>query len=151
MASSTTLTGAYFSSVSLVSWAHLLTVKSPTAGGLLTDRVTEDSENILPTRVAQGRMQYHKARYVKPEIVNGLKELRAACLAEGISVTGASTRWLAYHSKLEKDDAIILGASKVEQVDDSVAQIAKGPLPETLVVAFEHLWQGVKDVAPVGY
>ena len=64
---------------------------------------------------------------------------------------GASLRWLAYHSQLAGDDAIILGASKVEQVDDSAAEIAKGPLKEVIVRQFEELWQNSKDVAPVGY
>lgn len=64
---------------------------------------------------------------------------------------GASLRWLAFHSKLGSGDAIILGASKVEQVDDSAAEIAKGPLKADIVSQFEELWQGVKDVAPVGY
>jgi aflatoxin B1 aldehyde reductase len=66
-------------------------------------------------------------------------------------VQGASLRWLAYHSKLGSDDAVILGASKVEQVDDSVAEIAKGPLNGDIVSQFEELWESVKDVAPVGY
>lgn len=64
---------------------------------------------------------------------------------------GASLRWLAYHSKLGEGDAIILGASKSEQVDDSVHEIAKGQLPEEIVEGFETLWESVKGVAPIGY
>jgi aflatoxin B1 aldehyde reductase len=129
---------------------NVLTQISPTAGGLLTDRVASDPVNNQPTR-AQGRgAQRHNDRYVKPEIVAGLKTLYDKCQTAGSTVQGAALRWLVYHSALGEEDGVILGASKIEQIDDSAAEIAKGPL-KGLEKAFEELWENVKDVAPVGY
>jgi aflatoxin B1 aldehyde reductase len=116
----------------------------------LTDRIASDAGNNRPTR-AQGRgEQRHKERYVKPEIVSGLKTLYEKCQDAGTTVQGAALRWLVYHSALGDEDGVILGASKIEQIDDSAAEIAKGPL-KGLEKAFEELWENVKDVAPTGY
>lgn len=116
----------------------------------MTDRIASDAENNRPTR-AQGRgAQRHNERYAKPEIVSGLKSLYEKCQAADTTVQGAALRWLVYHSALGDEDGVILGASKIEQIDDSVAEIAKGPL-NGLEKAFEELWEMVKDVAPVGY
>jgi aryl-alcohol dehydrogenase-like predicted oxidoreductase len=128
-------------------------IQSPTAGGLLTDRVAGSGGKELPSRTASNPRgaERFKERYGKPEILDSLLKLHATCAKEGSTVQGASLRWLAYHSKLGAEDAVILGASKVEQVDDSAAEIAKGPLKEDIVGQFEQVWQSVKDVAPVGY
>jgi aflatoxin B1 aldehyde reductase len=107
----------------------------------------------VPSR-SQGNprgLERFNERYGKPEILNGLLRLHETCAKQGTTVQGASLRWLAYHSKLGADDGIILGASKAEQIDDSAAEIAKGPLSEEIVSQFEELWESVEDVAPVGY
>jgi aflatoxin B1 aldehyde reductase len=61
-------------------------------------------------------------------------------------VLGASVRWLAYHSKLGAEDGIIFGASKLSQLDESVGDVAKGPLPQGVLDAIEALWLNVKDL-----
>jgi aryl-alcohol dehydrogenase-like predicted oxidoreductase len=91
------------------------------------------------------------SRYNRPETLASLQSLHKIADAQGTDVLGASLRWLAYHSPLGAGDAIILGASKVEQIDHSVGEIAKGPLSEELVAEFEKLWAAVKDDAPSGY
>lgn len=53
-------------------------------------------------------------------------------------------RWIAHHSALGDEDGIILGASKEQQVRESVAMIEKGPLPEEVLKAAEKLWSAVK-------
>lgn len=53
-------------------------------------------------------------------------------------------RWLAHHSVLGIEDGIVLGASKVKQVRETVAMIHKGPLPEEVLKSVEGLWSAVK-------
>jgi aflatoxin B1 aldehyde reductase len=91
------------------------------------------------------------SRYNRPETLASLQALHKIAEAQGTDVLGASLRWLAYHSPLGAGDAIILGASKVAQIDHSVGEIAKGPLKDDLVAEFEKLWAAVKDGAPTGY
>ena len=57
-------------------------------------------------------------------------------------------RWLYHHSALETEDGLILGATKVAQLEKNVADIEKGPLPEEVVRMFEKTWDAVKEVAP---
>jgi aflatoxin B1 aldehyde reductase len=90
-------------------------------------------------------------RYNSPKTLAALQSLHKVADSHQIDVLSASLRWLAYHSALNEDDAIILGASKVEQIDHSSAAVASGPLPEDVVEEFEKLWESVKANAPIGY
>ena len=54
-------------------------------------------------------------------------------------------RWIMYHSALGDQDAIIIGASKAEQVWETVNMMKKGPLPEELLKAVGDLWNAVKE------
>ncbi|KAF7514538.1 hypothetical protein G7054_g15225 [Neopestalotiopsis clavispora] len=62
----------------------------------------------------------------------------------GICKTDAALRWLAYHSQLTADDAIIFGASKLPQVRQNVAAVRQGPLPDDLVQALNTVWATLK-------
>lgn len=50
-------------------------------------------------------------------------------------------RWIMHHSALRDGDGVILGASRTEQVQETVAMIRKGPLPGAAVETAEELWQ----------
>lgn len=49
-------------------------------------------------------------------------------------------RWIAHHSALGPQDGIILGASKVEQIQETVTTISKGPLHAEVLETVEDLW-----------
>jgi aflatoxin B1 aldehyde reductase len=89
--------------------------------------------------------------YNRPETLNALQSLYKVTNPQGIDIHGASLRWLAYHSPLGANDGIILGASKIEQIDQSAKELAKGKLPDNVVEEFEKLWAAAKDGAPTGY
>ena len=55
-----------------------------------------------------------------------------------------AVRWIAHHSALRGEDGIIFGASKVEQIRETVAMIEKGPLPGEVLRTAEDLWSAVK-------
>lgn len=54
-------------------------------------------------------------------------------------------RWIAHHSTLRNEDGIILGASKIGQIRETVAMINKGPLRQEILEAVEDIWNAVKD------
>jgi hypothetical protein len=54
-------------------------------------------------------------------------------------------RWVVHHSMLSKEDAVILGASRIEQLEGNLKQIEKGPLEQRVVQQLDELWAGVKD------
>lgn len=48
-----------------------------------------------------------------------------------------------HHSALRADDAVILGAKRVEQLESNVADCRKGPLNAEIVKAVEEMWEEV--------
>ena len=67
------------------------------------------------------------------------------CKKAGISSTEASLRWLMHHSVLREGDALILGATRVDQLTKSVDFCKKGPLDEDILNAMEELWDAAKE------
>jgi aflatoxin B1 aldehyde reductase len=67
----------------------------------------------------------------------------------GISEAEAALRWIANHSLLsrEKGDKIIIGASSAKQLDENLANLEKGPLPEEVLKAFDDGWARVKGIS----
>ena len=56
-----------------------------------------------------------------------------------------AVRWIAHHSALRDEDGIILGASKIEQIQETVKMIGEGPLPGDMLKATEQIWAAVKE------
>mmetsp|Transcript_19972 Transcript_19972/g.29471 ORF Transcript_19972/g.29471 Transcript_19972/m.29471 type:complete len:95 (+) Transcript_19972:3-287(+) len=56
-------------------------------------------------------------------------------------------RWLLHHSYLSRGDGIIIGFSKVQQLEANLAAWQGGPLPEAIVEACDLAWQMAKPVA----
>lgn len=65
---------------------------------------------------------------------------------EGVSPAELAYRWVAYHSALRADngDAIIIGASSPEQLDETLSGIKKGPLSDNACVSIDEIWGKIK-------
>ena len=124
---------------------------SPIAGGFLT----KSPESLGG---AGGRWDpnsqigglYHKI-YNKPALLNALSEWQSIAEEAEISKAALAYRWVTHNSILtgEHGDGIIVGASKVEQLKQSLDAIAQGPLEPSIVKKIDHLWKTVKDEAPI--
>ena len=59
-------------------------------------------------------------------------------------------RWVVHHSAIDASlgDAVILGASKPAQLEDSLRICEKGPLPDELVKAMDDVWAAAKAEGP---
>ncbi|KAG8158297.1 hypothetical protein KVR01_012058 [Diaporthe batatas] len=68
-----------------------------------------------------------------------------AAEAESLTPNDVAVRWVVHHSALDDKDALILGASKISQIQESVGSIRKGPLPAHLVKAADEMWESVKQ------
>jgi aflatoxin B1 aldehyde reductase len=79
-----------------------------------------------------------------------LDVLNHQCKKEGIPLPEAAYRWLANHSFLDKSkgDGIIIGASKVNQLEQNISANEKGELPKSIVKAFEEAWNEAKPDSP---
>ncbi|KIJ65225.1 hypothetical protein HYDPIDRAFT_27944 [Hydnomerulius pinastri MD-312] len=65
-------------------------------------------------------------------------------------VTGAEAalRWLQHHSLLTAEDAILIGASSLHQLEVNVKACEGGPLPDEVVKLLEEAWTTYKGRAP---
>jgi aflatoxin B1 aldehyde reductase len=118
---------------------------SPLAWGVLTGKLFADDESLESSRLAKGNPQggVARAQYDKPYIRKALKELEAVCLQEKVSLMESSLRWLAWNSALGTGDGVILGASRIEQVEGNVELSQKKHLPDAVVKAVDVLWDSI--------
>lgn len=65
---------------------------------------------------------------------------------QNITPMEAAIRWIAYNSALGNGDGIILGASKTEQIRETVMMMRKGPLPAEVLEAADDLWSNVGGI-----
>ncbi|KAM0233394.1 hypothetical protein ACHAPO_007088 [Fusarium lateritium] len=117
---------------------------SPLAGGFLTGKPT--SGDTAGTRYGEPThpLTIYKFIYDKEPFHKAVKDLYGLIKdGEAESTSDVAIRWLYYHSKLESQDAIILGGSKVEHFEKNAAAVKKGPLPDKVLKALEGL--GVTD------
>ncbi|MBR5513601.1 MAG: aldo/keto reductase [Ruminococcus sp.] len=121
---------------------------NPLAGGILTNKYNSFDDAVVEGRFTN-RPNY-KNRYWKKSYFDAVGELKKICEKYGISIIEATYRWMMYHSMLntERGDAVIIGASKLSQVEQNIAAVNSGELPEELVSAFEKAWETTKADAP---
>lgn len=72
-----------------------------------------------------------------------LLEIETACAASAIPMRDAALRWLFHHSPLIEGDGVIVGTSRLSQLDENLETLsaASGPLPEVVLSAIEGAWQ----------
>lgn len=124
---------------------------SPLAGGFLTGKVTaahdsQDKEASLERTRWHGASAYsvYTSTFDTPGMHAAIRTLKAACdaVVPALSLQEASLRWLLHHSALsdEYGDGIIFGAKTVEQIHSNVAEMRRGPLPESVRSVVESMY-----------
>ena len=94
------------------------------------------------------RVAQYEARYLgRKEMFDALETITAAANAAGISsLLEATIRWTRYHSAADGalGDAILVGVSRLEQLTPIMDAMDQGPLPISVVEAFEIAGDFVK-------
>lgn len=123
---------------------------SPLAGGFLTKTAQQvrDGAGRFNEQVIGGM---YRQLYARPTLLDALDKWAQIADAENVSRAELAYRWVAYHSPLkpEQGDALIIGASSVEQLEQTLTGIEKGPLSDKAVKAIDQVWEQVKDEAPL--
>jgi len=126
---------------------------SPIAGGFLVKNSAQlrikDDEGRFGPNARTGEM--YTTMYGKQSLYKALDEWGAIAKDAGISKAALSYRWIAFHSALTKEngDAIIVGASKVAQLEESLTAIEEGPLDEKIAERADNIWKVVEHEAPL--
>lgn len=116
---------------------------SPHASGFLHGALT--SGNVEGTRFAEGNiMSMDARRYDTEKHHEAIRFLDKTLAPFGIQKTEAALRWLAFHSQLGPQDAIIFGSSKIAQVKQNVEAFGRGPLPDEIVSALNGVWESLR-------
>ncbi len=92
----------------------------------------------------------HSNWYDKPSMHEAVKKLQEAIRPLGLTLSKVAMRWLTYHSALGEGDGVIVGGSKLEQIEGFLEDVEKGALPENVLKVVDEVWKMVKDDAPVG-
>ncbi|KAK0628022.1 Oxidoreductase sirO [Lasiodiplodia hormozganensis] len=128
---------------------------SPLAGGFFAK-----DPDALAQKKAEGRFDeganvhggMYGALYNKPAMVEALREWRRiAADVEGETSVMLAYRWAVFHSALDagKGDAIIVGASRPAQLEQTLKGLEAGPLKKETVERIERLWKGIEKDAPL--
>lgn len=121
---------------------------NPLAGGMLTGKHQHFEDAPEPGRFA--RLKSYRDRYWKQSYFDAVDEIRKACEAEGIPMVEAAYRWLSNHSMMDatKGDGILLGASKITQMEQNMEAAKKGELPPSILDAMDGAWEMAKPDSP---
>jgi len=124
---------------------------SPIAGGFLT-KTREQLDNATGRwdKTSPMGAMYHRL-YSKPSLLDALDEWHKLAKDEGISPAALAYRWVKFNSPLksENGDALIFGASKIEQLEETLQVLQQGPLSEKAVAKIDELWKKVENDAPL--
>ncbi|OAQ28887.1 Aldo/keto reductase [Linnemannia elongata AG-77] len=122
---------------------------NPICGGVLSGKykfdgdVPEGSRYDPKTRIGPmvRGMYWNKTNF---EAIETLKA--AAARTHNITLLEATLRWMRHHSGLDARDGIIMGASTVDQLNETLTALEQGPLGEEMVSAFDDAWEHVKGI-----
>ena len=89
--------------------------------------------------------------YGKPALLEALGQWEGIAKDEGIPRAELAYRWVAFNSPLKREhgDAVIFGASSLEQLEETVKSCAKGPLSDSAVKRIDEVWKTIEHEAPL--
>jgi aflatoxin B1 aldehyde reductase len=141
-----------------------IVVFNPLAGGLLSGKIK--SADHIPDvgrfsnltsggELYRGRY-YRETTFKAVGILSDAVSEHNATADAAITLPEAALRWVVHHSALNTGahgrDGIILGVSSAAQLESNIDAIERGPLPESLLGAFERAWEVSRaDVCPYWY
>lgn len=89
--------------------------------------------------------------YNKPSYLKALSKWEEISKEEGIPRAELAYRWVTYNSPLssEHGDGIIIGARDLEQLQQTLGSVNKGPLSEKAVKQIDEVWETIEHEAPL--
>lgn len=119
-----------------------MVVYNPLAGGLLTGKQPREHP-LAGTRFDNNQLYLN--RYWHPAVFDAVDALRTVADTAGRSLIDVSLNWLLHHTAT---DCVILGASKLEQLEQNLDAFERGPLPEETVAACDSVWLNLRGITP---
>jgi aryl-alcohol dehydrogenase-like predicted oxidoreductase len=117
-------------------------VYNPLAGGLLTGKQHRDRP-IAGTRFDNNQM--YLDRFWHPAYFDAVDEVGKIAEKAGRSAIDLSFNWLLHHTPT---DVVLIGASKMEQLEQNLEVFDRGGLDSETVAALDRVWQNLRGVTP---
>jgi aryl-alcohol dehydrogenase-like predicted oxidoreductase len=117
-------------------------VYNPLAGGMLTGKQKREAP-LKGTRFDGNQM--YLGRYWHEEDFDAVGELLDVASKVGRSPVSLALNWLLHHTPI---DCVILGASKLEQLEENLKAMDDGPLTAETVSACDQVWAKIRGVSP---
>ena len=123
---------------------------SPLAGGFLVKTPDQIKNAAANSRFDTSNFigQYYTNLYCKDVFFSALQTFQDHCKKLNIKPSEACYSWLLYHSQLKEGDAIILGASNLEQILENLHNSKGIQLNADILQELENLWKTVENEAP---
>lgn len=121
---------------------------NPLAGGMLTGKYMSFEEQPQQGRFV--RLQSYRKRYWKKSYFDAVNIVTSKCKEYNIAPMEAAYRWLANNSLLDgrEGDGIIVGASSMIQLEQNMATLQKGSLPQPVIDVLDIAWSEAKVESP---
>jgi aryl-alcohol dehydrogenase-like predicted oxidoreductase len=116
---------------------------NPLAGGLLTGKQRTASGPMAGTRFDKNQM--YLDRYWHADFFAAVEELETAARDAGITLVELSLRWLLAQPQV---DSILLGASRIEQLEQNLAASVGPPLGPATLQSCDAVWKRLRGITP---
>jgi aryl-alcohol dehydrogenase-like predicted oxidoreductase len=116
---------------------------NPLAGGLLTGKYMKDRKPIPGGRFDHNEL--YQGRYWHDDYFAAVQELEAIARDVGRSPVELSLQWLLTQPYV---DSVILGASRMEQLEENLQACQGPPLDESILARCDQVWKRLRGVIP---
>jgi len=123
---------------------------NPLAGGFLAGNFTKESEVEQGSRFDPNKWQgkLYRQRYWHDAYFKALESIKPVAEKQGLTLAEISLRWITHHSMLKQEhgDAVLIGASSVNQLKHNLIDLDKGPLPAEIVTVLNEAYDLVRHL-----
>ena len=118
-------------------------VYNPLAGGMLTGKQKRESGPIEGTRFDNNQMYLN--RYWHDQMFDAVEELTRVAAACGRTLAALSLAWVMQQPGA---DGVILGASRMEQLEENLRAVEGPPLDPATLAACDAVWARLRGAVP---
>jgi aryl-alcohol dehydrogenase-like predicted oxidoreductase len=116
---------------------------NPLAGGLLAGKHSSQSGPIAGTRFDKN--QLYLDRYWHEDYFAAIEELKLVARESGKTLVELSFQWLLSQPQV---DSIILGASRLEQLEENLKACEDGVLDQATLARCDAVWERLRGITP---
>ncbi|KAI0728814.1 Aldo/keto reductase [Fomitopsis betulina] len=125
---------------------------NPLGGGFFTGRYNSLDQGVEPGSrfdPTKGQGRNYRARYWNEPYFNAIASIQKVAEAHNLTMAEIALRWISHHSLMrrEEGDAVIIGASSLDHIEQNMIDLEKGPLSEEVVRALDVAWLSVSPYA----